>query len=307
MSNVDQYPMKAEQISTGLAILQKRQTKISLMSFGTGGLFVLTAVGLFMQQDFVYSFFGLTQSVQQLHLPYGVDAAITDYENQSDYFFNLLAWFSCLILKVFVSFFGAFFAISLLKKIHFFKIRLQSFVLKFVTWLIAIIVIWSGLAYVQYDLKEDDTEREYALVHYEQNIQQSNIAQFLEESSTNPAVKAYVLAQTALLHKPMDKDVATSNVAQLVQAERTQKNFIEYGFKPEQLWAMQHQVYGKSVTAMTKNVETRVSKANQLSHIFQIVLLAVSALLLIVTLLLAWLSKRLKARAQRIQQQMLFK
>ncbi len=306
MSNVDQYPMKAEQISTGLAILQKRQTKISLMSFGTGGLFVLTAVGLFMQQDFVYSFFGLTQSVQQLHLPYSVDAAITDYENQSDYFFNLLAWFSWLILKVFVSFFGAFFAISLLKKIHFFKIRLQSFVLKFVTWLIAIIVIWSGLTYVQYDLKEDDTEREYALVHYEQNIQQSNIAQFLEESSTNPAVKAYVLAQTALLHKPMDKDVATSNVAQLVQAERTQKNFIEYGFKPEQLWAMQHQVYGKSVTAMTKNVETRVSKANQLSHIFQIVLLAVSALLLIVTLLLAWLSKRLKARAQRIQQQMLF-
>lgn len=299
--------MKAEQISTGLAILQKRQTKISLMSFGTGGLFVLTAVGLFMQQDFVYSFFGLTQSVQQLHLPYSVDAAITDYENQSDYFFNLLAWFGWLILKVFVSFFGAFFAISLLKKIHFFKIRLQSFVLKFVTWLIAIIVIWSGLTYVQYDLKEDDTEREYALVHYEQNIQQSNIAQFLEESSTNPAVKAYVLAQTALLHKPMDKDVATSNVAQLVQAERTQKNFIEYGFKPEQLWAMQHQVYGKSVTAMTKNVETRVSKANQLSHIFQIVLLAVSALLLIVTLLLAWLSKRLKARAQRIQQQMLFK
>lgn len=298
--------MKAEQISTGLAILQKRQTKISLMSFGTGGLFVLTAVGLFMQQDFVYSFFGLTQSVQQLHLPYSVDAAITDYENQSDYFFNLLAWFGWLILKVFVSFFGAFFAISLLKKIHFFKIRLQSFVLKFVTWLIAIIVIWSGLTYVQYDLKEDDTEREYALVHYEQNIQQSNIAQFLEESSTNPAVKAYVLAQTALLHKPMDKDVATSNVAQLVQAERTQKNFIEYGFKPEQLWAMQHQVYGKSVTAMTKNVETRVSKANQLSHIFQIVLLAVSALLLIVTLLLAWLSKRLKARAQRIQQQMLF-
>lgn len=299
--------MKAEQISTGLAILQKRQTKISLMSFGTGGLFVLTAVGLFMQQDFVYSFFGLTQSVQQLHLPYSVDAAITGYENQSDYFFNLLAWFGWLILKVFVSFFGAFFAISLLKKIHFFKIRLQSFVLKFVTWLIAIIVIWSGLTYVQYDLKEDDTEREYALVHYEQNIQQSNIAQFLEESSTNPAVKAYVLAQTALLHKPMDKNVATSNVAQLVQAERTQKNFIEYGFKPEQLWAMQHQVYGKSVTAMTKNVETRVSKANQLSHIFQIVLLAVSALLLIVTLLLAWLSKRLKARAQRIQQQMLFK
>lgn len=298
--------MKAEQISTGLAILQKRQTKISLMSFGIGGLFVLTAVGLFMQQDFVYSFFGLTQSVQQLHLPYSVDAAITDYENQSDYFFNLLAWFGWLILKVFVSFFGAFFAISLLKKIHFFKIRLQSFVLKFVTWLIAIIVIWSGLAYVQYDLKEDDTEREYALVHYEQNIQQSNIAQFLEESSTNPAVKAYVLAQTALLHKPMDKDVATSNVAQLVQAERTQKNFIEYGFKPEQLWAMQHQVYGNSVTAMTKNVESKVSKANQLSHIIQIVLLAVSALFLIVMLLLAWLSKRLKARTQRIRQQMLF-
>lgn len=303
MSSVEQHPLKAEHISSGLAVLQKRQTKISLLSFTTAALFILSVVGLFVQQDFVYSFVGLTQSVEQLHLPYSLDAAIADYQNQSDYFFNLLSWFGWLILKVFVAFFGAFIAIGLLKKFRFFYVRLQSFVLKFVAWLIAIIVIWSALTYIQYDLKDDDAQQQYDLVHYDQNIQQSHIAEYLQEADVNPAVKAYVLAQTALLHTPIDKDAATANVAQLVQAERTQKNFLEYGFKPEQLWVMQHQVYGKSLSPMAKSVDPKVAKADQFSQIIQILLLVISAVLLVMTLLLGLLANRLKSRTKRIQQQ----
>ncbi|NHC04260.1 hypothetical protein G9F31_10845 [Acinetobacter sp. 187] len=303
MSTIEEHPLKAEDISTGLRVLKKRQTKVSLLSFSTAALFILSVVGLFVQQDFVYSFVGLTQTVEQLHLPYTVDQAITEYANQPDYFINLLAWFGWLIVKVFSAFFGAFIIIALLKKIRFFYVRFQSFVLKFVAWLIAVIVIWSGLTFVQYDLRSDDAENQYALVHYDQNINQSEIAQALEETDANPTVKVYVLAQTALLHKPLDKDVATSNVAQLVQAERTQKNFIEYGFKPEQLWVMQHQVYGKSVTPMAQAIESKVHKADQFSNIIQILLLAISAVFLVITLLLGLLASRLKGRTRRIEQQ----
>lgn len=302
MSSLDEQALKTEDISSGLVLLKKRQTKISLLSFATATLFVLAVVGLFIQQDFVYSFVGLTQTVEQLHLPYMVDEAITDYANQPDYFINLLAWFGWLIVKIFASFFGAFVVIALLKKLHFFYIRFQSFVLKFVGWLIAVIVIWSGLTFVQYNLHNDEAENQYALVHYEQNIRQSEIAQALEETDANPTVKAYVLAQTALLHKPIDKDVATSNLAQLVQAERTQKNFIEYGFRPEQLWVMQHQIYGKSVTPMAQSIENKVQKADQFSHIIQIFLLAITVIFFVISSLLGLLAYRLKLRSRRIQQ-----
>ena len=303
MSTLEEQSLKAENISTGLSVLRKRQTKISLLSLSTATLFILSVVGLFIQQDFVYSFVGLTQTVEQLHLPYTVDASITEYANQPDYFMNLLAWFGWLILKVFAAFFGAFMVIGVLKKFRFFYVRFQSFILKFVAWLIAVMVIWSGLTFVQYDLRSDDAENQYALVHYDQNINQSEIAQALAEIDANPTVKAYVLAQTALLHKPIDKGVATSYLAQLVQAERTQKNFVEYGFKPEQLWVMQHQVYGKSVSPMAQAVESKVQKADQFSQIVQMVLMVISAVLLLLTVLLGALASRLKKRTQRIQHQ----
>lgn len=305
MTATEEHLVQAEQISSGLSVLKKRQSKLSWMSVGTSLIFVLSTIAIFVQQDFVYGFFGLTQSVEQLHLPYSIDAAVMQYNHQPDYLFNLLAWFGWLILKVAVSFIGAFIAISILKKIRFFYIRFQSFVLKFVAWVIAVIVIWSGLTYLQYDLNDDEHEEHYELVHYEQHIQQSQIARLLNESETNSAVKAYVLAQTALLHKPVDKDVAIPYVAQLMQAERTQAHFIEYGFKPEQIWTLQHQLYGKSITPLAKSVEQKVQKADQLSTIVQIVLAAIAVFSLLLSLALFTLSSRIRKRTERIEQQVL--
>lgn len=302
MTAKDDNLVQATQISSGLTVLKKRQSKISLLSGGASLLFVLSSISIFVQQDFVYSFFGLTQVVEQLHLPYTVDAAITDFNNQPDYFFNLISWFGWLILKVILSFTGAFFAIWILKKIRFFYTRFQSFVLKFVAWLIAVIVIWSGLTYVQYDLRDDDHEQQHYLVQYDQSIQQSQIAKLLNESETNSTVKAYVLAQTALLHKPIDKDVATAYVAQLIQAERLQKNFIEYAFKPEQLWVMQHQVYGRSVSPIAQSIDLKVQKANQISGVIRIVFMALALFSLFLSIVLFILSSRLKRRALKIEQ-----
>lgn len=302
MTAKDDNLVQATQISSGLTVLKKRQSKISLLSGGASLLFVLSSISIFVQQDFVYSFFGLTQVVEQLHLPYTVDVAITDFNNQPDYFFNLISWFGWLILKVILSFTGAFFAIWILKKIRFFYTRFQSFVLKFVAWLIAVIVIWSGLTYVQYDLRDDDHEQQHYLVQYDQSIQQSQIAKLLNESETNSTVKAYVLAQTALLHKPIDKDVATAYVAQLIQAERLQKNFIEYAFKPEQLWVMQHQVYGRSVSPIAQSIDLKVQKANQISGVIRIVFMALALFSLFLSIVLFILSSRLKRRALKIEQ-----
>lgn len=302
MTAKDDNLVQATQISSGLTVLKKRQSKISLLSGGASLLFVLSSISIFVQQDFVYSFFGLTQVVEQLHLPYTVDVAITDFNNQPDYFFNLISWFGWLILKVILSFTGAFFAIWILKKIRFFYTRFQSFVLKFVAWLIAVIVIWSGLTYVQYDLRDDDHEQQHYLVQYDQSIQQSQIAKLLNESETNSTVKAYVLAQTALLHKPIDKDVATAYVAQLIQAERLQKNFIEYAFKPEQLWVMQHQIYGRSVSPIAQSIDLKVQKANQISGVIRIVFMALALFSLFLSIVLFILSSRLKRRALKIEQ-----
>lgn len=302
MTAAKEHPVQAEDISKGLAVLKRRQTKLSLMSIGSMLMFAVSGIAVFAQQDFVFSFFGLTQAVEQLHLPYTVDAVVTQYQNQPDYFFNLLSWFGWLILKVVLSLVGAFMVIAILKKIHFFYVRFQSFVLKFVAWLIAVIVIWSGLTYVQYDLRDDDHEEQYHLVHYEQHIGQSQIAQLLDETEANSTVKAYVLAQTALLHEPIDKDAATSYVAQLIQAERTQKNFIEYGFKPEQLWVMQHQLYGQAMTPIAKSVVPKVQQAEQVSNIVRIVLLAIAVLSMIISILLYLLSSRIRGRTQRIEQ-----
>lgn len=302
MTAAKEHPVQAEDISKGLAVLKRRQTQLSLMSIGSMLMFAVSGIAIFAQQDFVFSFFGLTQAVEQLHLPYTVDAVVTQYQNQPDYFFNLLSWFGWLILKVVLSLVGAFMVIAILKKIRFFYVRFQSFVLKFVTWLIAVIVIWSGLTYVQYDLRDDDHEEQYHLVHYEQHIGQSQIAQLLDETEANSSVKAYVLAQTALLHEPIDKDAATSYVAQLIQAERTQKNFIEYGFKPEQLWVMQQQLYGQAMTPIAKSVVPKVQQAEQASNIVKIVLFAIAVLSMIISIVLYLLSSRIRGRTQRIEQ-----
>lgn len=302
MAVKDDYLVQKKQISTGLSVLKKRQSKVSLLSIASSLMFVLSAISIFVQRDFVYSFFGLTQVVEQLHLPYTVEAVVTEFNNQPDYFFNLIFWFGWLILKVALSFVGAFVAVWILKKTRFFYTRFQSFVLKFVAWLIAVIVIWSGLTYVQYDLRGDDHEQQYQLVHYDQNIQQSQIASLLDENNMNSTVRSYVLAQTALLHSPIDKDVATSYVAQLIQAERTDPNFFEFGFKPEQLWVMQDQVYGHSISPIAQGIDLKVKNANQISNIVQIFFISLSLLSLFLSLTLFLLSSRLKRRMYRIEQ-----
>lgn len=307
MPPLDEYAVNSQQIENGVVMLKRRQRNVMLWAITSSTIFLASMVAFFLQHDFVYSFFGITTELKQLHIPLSVDANLAELGQHRDYFSNLLSWFGWLILKLFVSFMGAFFVIHFLKKIRFFYVRFQSFILKFVGWIIAFIVLWSGLTYLQYDLNNEEKDAYREAIHYDKNIQQSELAQYLQRSEVDEPVKVYLLAQTALLHQPVDKDAAIPQVLALVKAEKTDPDFFEYGFKPEQLWTMQHQLYGQSLTPMAKIVSRQVAQAEQMSSVVQILIIAAAILFGMLSAILLLLSQYLKRRIFRVEQRMQLK
>ena len=301
MPRLDEYAVNPQQIESGVVALKKRQRNLTLFCITSSTVFLASVVALFLQHDFVYSFFGVTTELKQLHMPMSVDANLAELGQHTDYFTNLLSWFGWLILKLFVSFIGAFFVIHFLKKVRFFYTRFQSFILKFVGWLVAFIVLWSGLTFLQYDLN-DNNDAYAEVIQYDKSIQQSELAQDLQQSNLDEPVKAYLLAQAALLHKPVDKDAAIPQVLALVKAEKTDPQFIEYGFKPEQLWTMQHQLYGKTLTPMAASVSKQVDQAEQMSDVVNVLIIAILILSAILSSILFLLSQHLKGRVLRVEQ-----
>jgi hypothetical protein len=303
--SLEKYAVEVTQIERGIGTIKKRYQSLDLLAICAGVIFITSMVALYLQQDFVYGFFGLTNEIKQLHVPMSVDKNLTQLQDQPDYFLNLLSWFGWLILKLLLSFIGAFFVIKFLKRFKFFAQRFKSIILKFVGWLIAFICLWSVLTYVQYDLRDKNKDAFSKVLYYENNLQQSELAQYLQESKLDRTVQAYLLAQTALLHQPVDKDAAIPYVLDLVKAEKNNLQFIEYGFKPEQLWTMQHQLYGKTLTPLAQSVERQVKQANQISIIVQYFLIILAGSSAIVLILLILLSRNLKHRIHRIEQQMI--
>lgn len=302
MPPLDEYAVNPQQLESGLKILKNRQRNLMLLGITSSVVLISSVIGLFVQQDFVYSFFGLTTQVQQLHMPSSVDANLASLGHQSDYFVNLLSWFGWLFLKLFASFIGAFITVYLLRKIKFFAIRFQSFILKFVGWLIAFIVIWSGLTYAQYDLRNDQYQEYQQIVQYDKNIQDSEIARYLADAQLAAPVKSYLLAQTALLHRPADRAAAIPQVQALIHAEKNDPKFLTYGFKPEQLWTMQNQLFNQTLTPMAKSVSKQVAQAELLNRAVYWVLLFIITLTAFVSMLMFMLASRLKNRTIRIEQ-----
>lgn len=302
MPPLDEYAVNPQQLEAGLKTLKNRQRNLMLLGIASTVVLFAAVIGLFMQQALVYSFFGLTMQVEQLHLPSSVNSDFVSLGHQSDYFINLLSWFGWLFLKLFAAFFGAFIAVYLLRKIRFFYVRFQSFVLKFVGWLIAFMLIWGSLTYVQYDWNSGRNEEFQQVVHYDKNIQDSDMARYLAESDLPELVKSYLLAQTALLHHPADRAAAIPYVQALIKAEKNDPKFLEYGFKPEQLWTMQNQLFQQTLTPMAKSVSTQVAQAELLNNALKWALLAVTVLSALMSLILFALAHQLKSRTLRIQQ-----
>lgn len=302
MPPLDEYAVNPQEIKQGVVALKKRQRNLMLLGLTTSTVCIASVIGLFFQQELVYGFFGLSTQLQQLHLPVSVDANLASIGDSPDYFFALLSWFGWLILKIFASFIGAFFLVGLLKKFGFFYVRFQSFILKFVGWLISFIVIWSGLTYWQYDLRNDREDVYQQVVYYDSNINDSEVARYLVDSDIASPVKSYLLAQTALLHKPVDLSAARPYVAQVVEAERQDNKFEQYGFKPEQIWTMQQQVYGKSLTPVAQSVDRQAQQAEQVSKITNVIIIGIAILFTLLSLIIFVLANSIKGRSLRIEQ-----
>ncbi|MFH7347611.1 hypothetical protein L1A45_03085 [Acinetobacter variabilis] len=302
MPPLDEYAVNPQEIKQGVVALKKRQRNLMLLGLTTSTVCIASVIGLFFQQELVYGFFGLSTQLQQLHLPVSVDANLASIGDSPDYFFALLSWFGWLILKIFASFIGAFFLVGLLKKFRFFYVRFQSFILKFVGWLISFIVIWSGLTYWQYDLRNDREDAYQQVVYYDSNINDSEVARYLVDSNIASPVKSYLLAQTALLHKPVDLSAARPYVAQVVEAERQDNKFEQYGFKPEQIWTMQQQVYGKSLTPVAQSVDRQAQQAEQVSKITNVIIIGIAILFALLSLIIFALANSIKGRSLRIEQ-----
>ncbi|WP_347455228.1 hypothetical protein [Acinetobacter thermotolerans] len=303
MPPLDEYAVNPREIEQGVVALKNRQHRLMLLGVTTTMITIVSIISLFLHQELVFGFFGLSTEVQQLHLPVSVDANLASLGDSPDYFLNLLSWFGWLILKLFASFIGAFFVVHFLKKIRYFYVKFQSFVQKFVGWLIAFILIWSGLTYWQHDLNGDHDDAYQKVVYYDSNINDSEMARYLSETEEVAApVKSYLLAQTALLHNPADLSAARPHVSRLIQTEKNDKAFEEYGFKPEQLWTMQQQVYGKTMTSLAETVTPQVQQASHLESWVKILIWMVLSISAVLSLIFYGLANIIKKRSLRIEQ-----
>ncbi len=302
MSSIDEFSVQP--IDQRLVVLKKRQRHLMIWFFLSSALVLMTITALFFQKEFVYRFFDLSMHVQSLDLPYHVQDLIP-FKQPVDYFFNLLSWFGWLFIKIFVAFIGAFLLLRWAKKLNFFRQRFQAWTLRVVAWIIAFTLLWSGLSYIQYDW-QDETEKGYQQwMSYKNNIIESQIARDLNQSNASATEKAYVLAQVALLHDPIDRKTANIYVNQLINAERNNPTeFQKYDFKPEQLWVMQQQLYGKSITLMTQPLDLRAQQAERIARIVNVVLWGLLLVTIAISMVLYFLASHLKSRRNRIAHQL---
>ena len=302
MSPINDFSVQP--IDQRLDALKKRQRHLMIWFVLACTLVVITVASLFLQKEFIYRFFDLSTHVQGLDLPYHVQELVP-FKQPVDYFFNLLSWFGWLFLKILVSFIGAFLLVSWMKKFKFFQQRFQAWTQRILAWVISFILLWSGLSYIQYDWKDETKQAYQQWMSYENNIVESQIAQDLKQANISSTEKAYVLAQVALLHQPVDRKTANVYVNQLIFAEKNNPvQFKEYDFKPEQLWVMQQQLYGKSITALTQPLDLRAQQAERVSQIVNVVLWGMIFLVAALSAILYILAKHLKNRRVRITQKL---
>ncbi|MFM2332214.1 MAG: hypothetical protein RIQ74_1037 [Pseudomonadota bacterium] len=302
LSPIDDFSVQP--IDQRLDVLKKRQRHLMIWFILTCTLVVVTVASLVWQKEFIYRFFDLSTHVQALDLPYHVQELVP-FKQPVDYFFNLLSWFGWLFLKIFVSLIGAFVLVGWVKKFKFFQQRFQAWSQRILAWVIAFILLWSGLSYLQYNWK-DETEQAYQQwMSYQNNIIESQIAQDLQQANISANEKAYVLAQVALLHQPVDRNTANIYVNQLISAEKSNPvQFKQYDFKPEQLWVMQQQLYGKSITSITQPLDLRAQQAERISQIVKVILSGLMIVAVALSTVLYVLAKNFKNRRVRIIQKL---
>ncbi|KAA8735344.1 hypothetical protein F4V57_00645 [Acinetobacter qingfengensis] len=260
--------------------LRLRERKIAIWMMLALAMLCISGVLLWFNQSLIYALFEITPQVQHLHLPESAQALQQKLGENPDYFMQLLLWIFWLGLKLTGAILGASLTLYLLKKFRFITDRIRGFFKNVMLWCVLALMSWLGIAYLQHEvIQQDQVQQHYQqAMLYQHDIRQSEIYQDLQQLHIDATVQAYVLAQTALLHQPADREQAKVYLQQIISEEQQQSaNFQRYGFQPAQLWAMQQQVYGQAVTASAKSIQQKVTSANQMTQysrwLWQILLL----------------------------------
>lgn len=89
-----------------------------------------------------------------------------------------------------------------------------------------------------------------------------------------------------------------------MQKKKDPTQFKKYGFKHEQLWVMQQQLYGKSITSATQDLDIQAQKAEKISQILRIISLILIIIFISFSSILYLLAQHLKQRRERIVQKL---
>lgn len=299
----DMSPIQQDELQQGVSVLEARRNKMQMFMMLSGVIAVMSFVALVFNQSLVYAFFDISNSVQQLHIPIGAVGIESHLGKNPDYFGRLLSWVMWLGLKIIVALIGASLLVHYAQKIQFFKKRLYNFGKRFLAWIIALMFIWMGVTAIQSEVIETNQHQEdYAeFVEYDTHIAQSDLYQYLQRYSIDPVTQDYLLVQAALLHQPVDKNTALAYVAKLIQAEKQDPQFVAHGFKPEQLWIIQHQLYGKAVTPLAQSAAKKVAKADLIASYSQWIWLSGLVIFLVLMSIFYGLTHQFNRRLVRIE------
>lgn len=280
--------------------LKRRQNRSFWIMLSTVLLLLLSIAAVFFQQDMVYAFFDLSPQLNQLHLPLSVEVSLSNFAAAEDYFSRLMTWTGWLLLKIVLGIVSATVFMRLIRAQLVGIKRFKRYLTKLMLWCLAFVMVFSGLSLWQQQRAQHMAQPYQQLMAYDQQILDSPLAQYLSKSQQSDAMQAYLLAQTALLHQPRDRNAAQYYADRLLQAEKSGVDFNALGIDGQTLWSIQHQVYGKSLTPMAEQVEKQVQQAQRVSVVVArslYILIAIFTLILIISYLL---SRTLIQRHERV-------
>lgn len=268
---------------------------------------ISSLLALIFNQQLIYRLFEISPTLQYLDIPATADVIRQQVGEQQDYFGHLLGWLFWLLLKPLVAFIGAFVVLHYAKRIRFIQRRMLSFGKKILAWLIAFLLLFSGLVWLQAEFRdsEDVREKYAAAVQYKQDISQSRMYFYLQRHQVAEPVADYLLAQTALLREPSDVNTAKLYMARLIQAEKQNTDLaLQYDLDNKQLWAMQQQLYGKSVTASAKSVEGNIPYVTQITAYSRWLFIILLVIFVVFSVVFYGLYRQFNQRLRRIHQQL---
>ena len=88
----DEYANNANQIQQGVQALNRRQTHLMWWCIFTSSLALVALLSYFFQQEILYSWFGISLEVKQLHIPVSADRTLMQFGQAPNYFFNLFGY-----------------------------------------------------------------------------------------------------------------------------------------------------------------------------------------------------------------------